>query len=73
MKNAVEYEVVVGYNVYSSSYNIASDRLTDTDWSKETPLYSATSDTLYFYWWNIDSAAGVLSSAVAALALLNTF
>ena len=32
LKNALQYEVVVGYNVYNASYNIQTDRLTDSGW-----------------------------------------
>ena len=73
LKNALEYEVHVGYKVYDSSYNIAQDTLLDQGWSAETPLFSANSAPMYFYWWNIDGASGMLSSTVAAVALLNLF
>ena len=73
LKNAIEYEVSAGYNVYSSDYNISQDRLSDEGWSAETPLYYGESDTLRFYWYNLDSATGLLSSAVAAIVLLNAF
>lgn len=66
LKNAVEYEVTVGYNLYDGDdYKLDTDSLT----SRKRPQYSAESAPLKFYWWNIDGAAGLVASATAIVAL----
>jgi len=73
LKTGLAYEVAVGYNVYNPSYDISMDKLTDSDWNREVPVFSGDSASMYFYWWDLDGAAGMLSSTVAAVALLNLF
>jgi len=67
LKNAVEYEVAVGYNIYDgASYSLDYDDLVS---SKKQPLFSAESKMMKFYWWNIDGASGLVASAAALVAL----
>ena len=73
LKTGLAYEVAVGYNVYNPSYDLSTDKLTDQDWNREVPVFSGESASMYFYWWDLDGAAGMLSSAVAVVALLNAF
>ena len=74
LKDGVAYQASFGYRVFiEGEYNILSDRLTDSGWNADYPIYAAESASQYLYWWNIDSATGVLSSAVAAVALLTAF
>ena len=72
LKSGLEYKVSIGYAIYDTGdFNIANDLMTDSGWQAEQPLYWGESAEIVFYWWNIDSAAGVLSTAIAAVVLLN--
>lgn len=71
LKNAIEYEVTLGYNIYNYYYNIDLDRLNDISWNAHVPMFSAQSDTMSFYYWNLEGcASGILSTALATVAML---
>ena len=71
LKNGVGYKVRVGYKLYDQWYDFEGASMTDSGWDFEWPVYEGASDSMEFYWFDIESGAAALFAAgVSAVAFL---
>ena len=67
LKNNIPYDVIIGYNLYESDYDIYTNTLSERNAKK--PVYSGTSSSkIEFRWTDIEGAASLTAGIIAVSA-----